>query len=657
MKRRDFVKGILPLGLTPLLINGIPVRAFSKGLATNLTCSEVNDRIIVLIQLHGGNDGLNTIIPVDQYSSYRNYRPNLGIRDTGNRSFLTLNNTMGLHPDMGGIKSMYDNGMARIVMDAGYDNMNRSHFKGNDLWLSAGDSTPNGQNAGSGWMGRYLNDRFPNFPTAYPNTLMPDPPALELGSNSISLGFHREAGPPIGLAVGDDAADFYNLVNSVGGPLPGAVPNSQYGDSLQYIMDIERSGNDYAQRINGAYNAGSNASLVTYPTTYHTPSFDYTYTNELGPQLQTVARLIDGGLQTKVYMVRLTGFDTHSSQVANGDPASGRHAMLLYHLSESVKAFFDDLTARGHGDKVMAVTFSEFGRQVGENGSSGTDHGSVAPMMIFGKHVEPGVLGTNPNLAATANNIIPDKQYDYRQIFATLLQDWLGAGPSTLGASRLDTFAQSNKLPLITPNEVVPPTCYTAVFDVGLTYFDAVLEIDGRVRVNWQTSTETNNAYFEVERSMDGAVYSRVERIKGAGTTEQQQTYLTFDPNPSPGLNYYRLKQIDIDGRHEYFDPVTLMVTESEELQVEVSRYPNPATDVVHINITASQAETAQLELMTIGGRRILGEKIELRSGLNQRTIPVRSLKPGLYYINLTAGQPGSYNHRKLATIKQVVSR
>ncbi|MFK7969770.1 MAG: DUF1501 domain-containing protein [Bacteroidia bacterium] len=654
MRRRDFIKGILPLGLTPLMINGIPVRAMANNLATQLTCSEVNDRVLVLIQLHGGNDGLNTIIPVDQYSSYRNYRPNLGIRDTGSRSYLNLTNTMGVHPDMVGFKSMFDNGMVRMVMDAGYDSMNRSHFKGNDLWLSGGDSTPNGQNAGSGWMGRYLNDRFQNYPSAYPNTLMPDPPALELGSNSISLNFHREAGAPIGLAMGDDAAGFYNLVSSVGGPLPASVPNSQYGNAMQYIMDVERSSNSYAQRINTAYTTGGNASSVTYPATYHSPSYDSAYNNELGPQLQTVARLIDGGLQTKVYMVRLTGFDTHSNQVANGDPAAGRHAILLHHLSESIKAFFDDITAKGHADRVMAVTFSEFGRQVGENGSRGTDHGSSAPMMIFGKHVEPGVLGTNPNLAATTGNIIPTKQHDYRQVFTTLLQDWLGAGPNSLTAARLDSFA-SSKLPLVNANQVVPATCYAAVFDVGLTGFDAVLELDGRVRVNWQTSTETNNNYFEVQQSADGAVYRTVERVDGAGTTEQLHTYLAFDPNPNPGLNYYRLKQVDYDGQYHYFDPVTLVVSQSEELQVEVSRYPNPATDIVNINITASAAESASLTLMNIEGKRILEDKVELKSGLNHRSFSVKGLRPGLYYIHLTAGKPGSYNYRKLATIKQVV--
>ncbi|MEZ4684559.1 MAG: DUF1501 domain-containing protein [Bacteroidia bacterium] len=578
----------------------------------------------------------------------------MGIRDTGNRAYLNMTNSMGLHPDMGGIKSLYDNGMMRVVMDAGYDSMNRSHFKGTDLWLSGGDSSPSGQVAGSGFMGRYLNDRFPNFPAAYPNTLMPDPPALELGSNSISLNFHRTAGPPIGIAVGDDAADFYNLVTSVGGPLPASAPQSQYGEMLQYVMDIERSGDDYAQRINQAYLTGANASSVTYPTTYHTASYDQAYNNEIGPQLQTVARLIDGGLQTKIYMVRLTGFDTHSNQVDASDPSTGRHAMLLYHLSESVKAFFDDLTAQGHADRVMAVTFSEFGRQVGENGSRGTDHGSVAPMMVFGKHVNPGVLGTNPNLANTSNNIIPAKQYDYRQVFTTLMQDWLGAGPNALAAAYLDSFAQS-KLPLIAQQEIVPVVCYAAAFDVGLTHFDAVLETDGRVRVNWQTSTETNNDYFEVQQSTDGASYRSVERVSGAGTTDQRQTYLAFDPNPSPGLNYYRLKQVDLDGRFEYFDPVTLMVVESSELAIDVSRFPNPATDMVHINISASHEARAHIELMSIEGRMILKDSFDMKSGLNQRTLSVRDLEAGLYYIHISTGKPGSYDYKKLATLKQVI--
>lgn len=275
-------------------------------------------------------------------------------------------------------------------------------------------------------------------------------------------------------------------------------------------------------------------------------------------------------------------------------------------------------------------------------------------MFVFGKHVNPGVQGVNPNLAATSNNIIPSKQYDYRQVFSTLMQDWLGAGPSALGAANLASFAQ-NKLPLVTQTEIVPATCYASAFDVGLTHFDAVLETDGRVRVNWQTSTETNNDYFEVQQSADGAVYRTVERVSGAGTTDQRQTYLAFDPNPVPGINYYRLKQVDLDGRFEFFDPVTVMVIESSDLAIDVSRFPNPASDMIYVNITASHEAKANIQLMTIGGKQVLNDSFEMLPGLNQRTLPVKNLRAGLYYIHISTGKPGSYEYKKLATIKQII--
>lgn len=655
LNRRSFMKSMLTVSSAPLLLNGIPVRSMATPMMTQLTCQEVNDRIVVLIQLHGGNDGLNTLIPVDQYGAYANYRPTLRIPDSGSRKYLSLTPSVGLHPDMTGIKSLYDNGWATFVQDVGYDEVNRSHFKGSDLWLTGGDSSPSGQSMRSGWVGRYLDDRFPNYPFAYPNTTNPDPIALEFGNRSLSLAFNRETGSPIGMSIADDPQDFYNLITGVGGVLPNATPNSHYGEMMQFIMDTQSSSNAYANRIYAAHNAGSNPGATAYPTTYPGNPGNFA-NNELGPQLKTVARLINGGLQTRVYMVRLTGFDTHSSQILAGDATQGSHAALLYYLSSSVKAFFDDLQAGNNADKVVAFTFSEFGRQIGQNGSAGTDHGTMAPMMIFGKGVNGGVLGNTPNLGSVSNNIITQKQYDYRQVLTTLLQDWLGASDSTLSDTQFSQW-KTQKLNIINGSEIAPPSCYIAAFPVGLSYFDAVVENDTIVRLNWQTATETNNSHFEVQRSSDGIVFERIEQVPGAGTTSQTQTYTTIDPRPYKGLSYYRLKQIDFDGQHSFSEIVTVMLSVNGGVEIKLKNYPNPADQIVHLDINSTEQLEAELNMMNTVGQRVKQLKLQLSSGINNFSFDVSDLLPGYYFAEINAQVPGSIERKHLKSFKQVIRR
>ncbi len=655
MKRRNFLKSLAPIGLAPMVLNGLPIRTMANSLSTHLTCAEVDQRILILIQLHGGNDGLNTLIPLDQYSTYRNYRPTVGIRDTGAGAYLSLNATNAVHPEMAGIKSLYDDGFVNFIQGVGYDNVDRSHFKGSDLWLTGGDSTPAGQTIRSGWIGRYLDDRFPNFPAAYPNPTMPDPLALEFGSRALSLGFSRLQGAPTGLAIGDSPTDFYNLITSVGGTLPTNIPNTQYGEQLQYLLDTQRSGNEYAQRLNDAYNLGSNAAGVTYPDTYHS-SAAYYYDNPLTPQLKTIARLIDGGLQTRVYLVRMEGFDTHSNQVDASDPAKGTHAVLLYHLSGAIKAFIDDLRANGHADKVMAATFSEFGRQIGENGSKGTDHGTMAPMMIFGTSVNGGITGNNPNLSSVSNNIITTKQYDYRQVFTTLLQDWLGTSDTSLTNTMFDPWL-NQKVPIIDNAEIAPVSCYASTFPVGLTYFDAIVENNSIVRLNWQTATETNNDFFEVQRSIDGVVFERLEQIAGAGNSTVPRTYTTLDHKPHKGISYYRLKQVDFNGSSTLSDIVSVMISDDFGTEVKIQAYPNPADDKVYFQLNASEAVKAEITFMNITGQTVLKQPISLETGLNKHEVNVSKLIPGLYHIDLSTGRKGSYNAKQLASIKQLIRR
>lgn len=452
MKRRNFIKNILPLTAAPFALNGVPIRAMSQGLMLqSFDCDQINDRAVVIVQLHGGNDGLNTIIPVDQYDLYRNYRPIIGVPDTGSRKYLDLiENEVGLHPDLVGVKAMYDQGMANIIQDVSYPNTNGSHFRGTDVWLSGKTGESIGESAESGWFGRYLDHKFPNYPDQYPSIDMPDPPGLEFGSHIVSLGFHRAMGIPMGLTISNNPTTFLQQVASVGGLLPEDIPISEHGDELKFITEVQKSTDVYAERLASVYEQGTN--MVTYPETYHTNASD-NYNNRLAGQLKTVARLISGGCKTKFYLVRIGGFDTHANQGIPDKPSFGGHGALLYHLGQSIKTFHDDLEAMGLGEKVLTVTFSEFGRQVRENGDWGTDHGTSAPMMIFGKGVKGGVTGSNPNLSNIRNNRLQGFQHDYRQVLATILQDWLGANNGTVNESELLEFT-NQKLDLINDNYI-----------------------------------------------------------------------------------------------------------------------------------------------------------------------------------------------------------
>jgi hypothetical protein len=255
--------------------------------------------------------------------------------------------------------------------------------------------------------------------------------------------FHRETGIPAAIAA-RNPEQFYDLITSVGGLPPESVAGTHYGQELQWIMDIEEKSNQYAGRMRDVFDAGSNSPNVTYPETYPFDSGGRNSTNGLAGQLQLIARLLSGGSQTKVFLAKIGGFDTHADQVVAGDPSMGGHAALLYHLSSAIKAFQDDLKNLGLDERVVTMTFSEFGRRAASNGSYGTDHGTAAPMFVVGKGVKPGVYGTNPDLNDLDRGNLRH-QFDYRQIFAAVLQDHMEADNNALVQTRFDQFV-ANKV-------------------------------------------------------------------------------------------------------------------------------------------------------------------------------------------------------------------
>jgi uncharacterized protein (DUF1501 family) len=425
MKRRDFLKNSVPAAaILPAIVDGYSVKAFSND--SPLMQALMNplietDHVLVIVQLNGGNDGLNMVVPLANYSNYYNARPNIAIEQ--NRVLPLTNHTLsGLHPSMTGLQAMYNNGKLNIVQAVGYPSPNFSHFRATDIWMSGSSAD---QVVNSGWAGRYLNTEYPNFPTGYPNTTMPDPLAIQIGSiTSLAL-----QGPAVSMGMSiTNPTSFYNLLNNT----PDPAPANPMGDELSYIRTVASQTNLYAQRIRDA------ANLVTQQGAY--PA-----NNSLGDQLKIVARLVKGGLKTRIYMVSYGGFDTHSLQVNSGDTATGNHANLLKNVSDAIKAFADDCQFLGVQDRVLGMTFSEFGRRIKSNSSVGTDHGAAAPLFIFGALVTPGVTGTNPTIpvTVTVNDNVP-MQYDFRSIYASILERWFCVPTATLQTILFQNFQSLN---------------------------------------------------------------------------------------------------------------------------------------------------------------------------------------------------------------------
>ncbi len=459
MKRRDFFKNSLTVGAGSFLLSQLPFKTFAtEDMLPLLNCPDVSDRVLVIIFLKGGNDGVNTLIPTDQYGTYMSHRPGIGLSMTGSNALMALDNTLPvtdqihLHPAMTAFKNMYDAGTARIIQSVGYPDINGSHFKSTDLWLSGGDGTPANNNFTNGWIGRFLGTTFPGL---YGNPILEfqDPLGIQLGDRKPSLSYHNHDGFYVAANLSQqEPGGLYDQIQGIGTPGHAVLGNSEYDQHISYIMNVENSTNVYAQRITEVFNAGTNSGTV-YPST------------DLSDQLRTVARMIAGGSKTKVFMVHLGGFDTHALQVESGSPHTGEHAELLSNLFSSVKAFHEDLNNMGLEQRVVSASFSEFGRQVIENGSLGTDHGTLGPMFMFGSAVEPGISGANLDLSDISSGGKPHEtqmQFDYRQVFRTLIQNWLGASDGVAQSTQFDAYPI---IPgLLATNMIVDPSCYVDTY-------------------------------------------------------------------------------------------------------------------------------------------------------------------------------------------------
>jgi uncharacterized protein (DUF1501 family) len=639
MQRRKFLKDSMLLGGVPLFLNNMPLKTMSTFNMpfTDADCAAIKDRVLVLVRMEGGNDGLNTIVPVSQYSIYKNSRPTLAIPDTGASKYITLDSSLpdakkaGLHPSMTAFKDLYDAGKLNIVNGVGYADNNRSHFKATDLWLSAGDTTPELFDIGSGFMGRYLDFSFPGN-INNPTPAMPDPLGLELGSSTASLGYKTTSGQYANILLTADAASFSTYVAGLGGSPVNPLPASQMGNRIAYIRNVELSINAYSNRITKVYNDGAN--LASYPADSY-----------LSYQLRTVARLLKGGSKTKIFLVQTYGYDTHNNQVVAGSSTTGNHAGLLKDLTESIKAFQTDLQLLGLEDKVVTATFTEFGRTLTENANRGTDHGGVNNMFIIGKNVQAGVTGDVPDLKKVVDGGVMDIRYDYRSIYTSLLQDFLGAGPFPLAAAKLDSF-QATKPVLFKATAIADPSCYTSIIlPVTLTALQASLKTDGTVDVTWQTEEENNTRDFEIQKGTALSSFEAIGTLPAAGNSGISRKYLFKDATPFKGINLYRLKQSDLDGRFTYYGPVSVKVNNITKTVISIS--PNPAVGFLNIKITSDKNIQADIVVYDVQGHLIVRQQNKMSRGDNNYRISTEKFAKG-YVIVMVHLEDGTKLSRQI---------
>jgi len=414
--RREFLRtsalgGALSWTVPAFLANTFSAMHAEAADSATQTATGRDSNILVILQMAGGNDGLNTVVP---YSNdyYRRARPKIGLAE---KSILRINDEIGLHESLKGFKELYDVGEMSLIQGVGYPNPNRSHFVSTDIWQTAADSD---KIESSGWMGRYFdNTCFGCDPTIAVNIgrQMPrafqakHPVGVSLESPQSYRFMSREKGKSGEMTEESyrklNEPDAEMVENSGGtiGTLQGSVQTG--GSALDFLERTALDAQLSSDKIRTIANRVENQA--TYPT------------SQLGNSLKLVAKLIGGGLATRVFYVSQGGYDTHTNQ-------TGTHERLLKELGDSVKAFVADLKAQGNLSRVLLMTFSEFGRRVAENASSGTDHGAAAPMFIVGSKVKAGLLGKYPSLAPS-DLFQGDLKFnvDFRTVYAAVLENWL----------------------------------------------------------------------------------------------------------------------------------------------------------------------------------------------------------------------------------------
>lgn len=400
--RRTFLRqlgavGVVSLGGTPPLFLARAAAAAEKEAAQDTT-----GKVLVLVQMAGGNDGLNTVVPYAD-PEYRRARPGIGL---SKGEVLRIDDHVGLHPGMTGFKELYDEGMLGIVQGVGYPRPDRSHFRSMDIWHTARPAArPENETVSTemGWLGRALDLTA----STHAGTM----PALAFGSDRLPLALvaskvHvptirslKEYRLSLGSGSKADRKLRRRLIEELADRPDGAT-----GSELDFLRKTALTALSTSDRLEDV--TSSDTTEATYPP------------NGLARKLEKVAQIIAADLGTRIIFVSLGGFDTHSQQ-------KGAHTALLTELSSAVAAFFEDLKGRRLDERVLVATYSEFGRRVKENGSLGTDHGAASQLFIASPKVKGGIHGKHPSLTDLTRGDLKFHT-DFRSVYATLLESWLG---------------------------------------------------------------------------------------------------------------------------------------------------------------------------------------------------------------------------------------
>lgn len=360
------------------------------------TDSALKKNVLVVIQLSGGNDGLGTVIPYTD-GTYFTSRPTLALKS---EQILRLTDSVGLHPNLKGLKGLYDNGHMAVMQGVGYPNPNRSHFRSMAIWQSARPDV----NEPTGWLGRLLEAedddeentlRALNIGALLPRTLWNESTLVPSITNLETYQFRAD-----GRYLGDPAAQM---------------------DAIHHLCQAHTTHGAFEEYVSqSAIDAFSSSDVLKQAVGRYQTTVTYG-NNPFAEGMKLIAQVIAADLGTRIFYISLGGFDTHANQAAV-------HANLLAMLDEGVTSFYNDLERMGKADQVAVMTFSEFGRRVRENGSAGTDHGTSLPMFVIGGGIKGGIYGNNPNLTDLENGDLR-MQTDFRTIYASVIRNWLGADP------------------------------------------------------------------------------------------------------------------------------------------------------------------------------------------------------------------------------------
>lgn len=436
MKRRNFLKLTAPTVAAPFVLGNMSLTALGENELPIDPCALATDRAIIVIKLGGGTDGINLVVPINQYDTYASLRPSIKHELS---ELIQLDPTMasadqvGLHPGMQKFKDLYDSGKFHIVQGVSYPNANRSHFRSTKIMQAGLQGGSNISNP-IGWAAKYLKE-------SYNPDLFLDPLGISIDNEALFFNNYNDR-YHVSLKV-NGVNSMYNFANTLPENFEDTSTLTDYNKSLEHIINTNDGIEQFATRIYNVYNSGSNDVAANYPNT------------SLSAGLKLVAKLISGGSTTKVFSLNMGGWDTHNNE-------KNRQANLVNTLTGAIDAFMKDLSAQNLDHRVMGATYSEMGRSVAQNANGGTDHGLIFPMFMFGGGVKEGISGTNVDLSNIAGNVLHNPQHDYRDVLTTMMQNWLGTDSTCITEAGFGSFLD-DKIDSIDDEQVVQEECYTVM--------------------------------------------------------------------------------------------------------------------------------------------------------------------------------------------------